>query len=93
MMPEWHHLDSSSTMSGQQESVKKKTLKSSSRSFLFSTGLADDIFRCFFFLGALRVKYLTQMHAPGGHYMRENAFVRDRTYVRTRVMLYASTPH
>ena len=39
MMPEWNHLDSSSTMSEQQESVKKKTLKSSSRSFLFSTGL------------------------------------------------------
>ena len=39
MMPEWHHLNSLSTMSEQQESVKKKTLKSSSRSFLFSTGL------------------------------------------------------
>ena len=39
MMPEWHHLDSSSTMSEQQESAKKKTLKSSSRSFWFSTGL------------------------------------------------------
>ena len=39
MMPEWHHLDSSSIMSEQQESMKKKTLKSSSRSFLFSTGL------------------------------------------------------
>ena len=39
MMPEWHQLDSSSTMSEQQESVKKKTLKSSSRSSLFSTGL------------------------------------------------------
>ena len=39
MMPEWHQLDSSCTMSEQQESVKKKTLKSSSRSFLFSTGL------------------------------------------------------
>ena len=39
MMPEWHQLDLSSTMSEQQESAKKKTLKSSSRSFLFSTGL------------------------------------------------------
>ena len=39
MMPEWHQLDSSSTMSEQQESAKKKTLKSSSRSFWFSTGL------------------------------------------------------
>ena len=39
MMPEWHQFDSSSTMSEQQESAKKKTLKSSSRSFWFSTGL------------------------------------------------------
>ena len=39
MMPEWHQLDSSSTMSEQQESARKKTLKSSSRSFWFSTGL------------------------------------------------------
>ena len=39
MMPEWHQLDSSCTMSEQQESTKKKTLKSSSRLFLFSTGL------------------------------------------------------
>ena len=39
MMPEWHQLDSSSTMTEQQESTKRKTLKSSSRSFLFSTGL------------------------------------------------------
>ena len=39
MMPEWHQLDSSSTMPQQQESIKKKTLKSSSRSFWFSTGL------------------------------------------------------
>ena len=39
MMPEWHQLDSSSTMPTQQESTKKKTLKSSSRSFWFSTGL------------------------------------------------------
>ena len=38
-MPEWHQLDSSSTMPQQQESTKKKTLKSSSRSFWFSTGL------------------------------------------------------
>ena len=43
MMPEWHQLDSSSTLSEQQESVKKKTLKSSSRSFLFSTGLSLKI--------------------------------------------------
>ena len=41
MMPEWHQLDSSSTMPQQQESTKKKTLKSSSRSFSFSTGLID----------------------------------------------------
>ena len=40
-MPEWHQLDSSSTMSKQQESAKKKTLKSSSRSFWFSTGLVS----------------------------------------------------
>ena len=39
MMPEWHQLDSSSTIPQQQESTKKKTLKSSSRSFWFSTGL------------------------------------------------------
>ena len=39
MMPEWHHLDLSITMPQQQESTKKKTLKSSSRSFWFSTGL------------------------------------------------------
>ena len=39
MMPEWHQLDSSSTMSEQKESTKRKTLKSSSRSFWFSTGL------------------------------------------------------
>ena len=39
MMPEWHQLDPSCTMSEQQESVKKKTLKSSSRSFLFFTRL------------------------------------------------------
>ena len=38
-MPEWHHLDSSTSMSEQQESAKKKTLKSSSRLFWFSTGL------------------------------------------------------
>ena len=39
MMPEWHQLDSSSTMPQQQESTKKITLKSSSRSPWFSTGL------------------------------------------------------
>ena len=39
MMPEWHQLDSSITMPQQQEPTKKKTLKSSSRSFWFSTGL------------------------------------------------------
>ena len=39
MMKEWHQLDSSITMPQQQESTKKKTLKSSSRSFCFSTGL------------------------------------------------------
>ena len=39
MMPEWHQLDSSITMPQQQESSKKKTLKSSSRSFWFSTRL------------------------------------------------------
>ena len=43
MMPEWHQLDSSSTMPQQQESTKKKTLKSSSRSFWFSTGLMSAI--------------------------------------------------
>ena len=39
MMPEWHQLDSSITTPQQQESTKKETLKSSSRSFWFSTGL------------------------------------------------------
>ena len=39
MKPEWHQLDSSSTMPQQQESTKKKTLKSSSRSLSFSNGL------------------------------------------------------
>ena len=39
MMPEWHQLDSSSTMPQQQESTKKKTLKSSSKSFWFFAGL------------------------------------------------------
>ena len=39
MMPEWHQLESSSSMPQQLESTKKKTLKSSSRSFWFSTGL------------------------------------------------------
>ena len=53
MMPEWHQLDSSCTMSEQQESVKKKTLKSSSRSFLFSTGL----FKCFINCQARCVTY------------------------------------
>ena len=41
MMPEWHQLDSSKTMPQQQESTKKKTLKSSSRSFRFPTGLVQ----------------------------------------------------
>ena len=44
-MPEWHQLDSSSTMPQQQESIKKKTLKSSSRSFWFSTGLYSKFYR------------------------------------------------
>ena len=39
MMPEWHQLEPSSTIPQQQESTRKKTLKSSSRSFWFSTGL------------------------------------------------------
>ena len=44
MMPEWHKLDSSSTMPQQQESTKKKnTLKSSSRSFWFSIGLKINL--------------------------------------------------
>ena len=38
-MPEWHQLDSSSTMPQQQEATKKKSLKSNSRSSWFSTGL------------------------------------------------------
>ena len=45
-MPEWHQLDSSSTMSEQQESAKKKTLISSSRSFWFSTGLMPTFTLC-----------------------------------------------
>ena len=43
MMPEWHQLNSSRTMPTQQESTKKKTLKSSARSFWFSTGLYQSI--------------------------------------------------
>ena len=47
-------MDSSSTRPEQQESTKKKTLKSSSRSFLFSTGLQGDTsfvgLLCFFCL-------------------------------------------
>jgi len=39
MMPEWHQLDSPRTLPKQQKSTKKKTLKSSSRSFWFSAGL------------------------------------------------------
>ena len=45
MMPEWHQLDSSSIMLQQQESTKKKTLKSSSRSFWFSTGLVCTLIK------------------------------------------------
>ena len=44
-MPEWHQLDSSSIMPQQQESTKKKTLKSSSRSFWFSTGLVCTLIK------------------------------------------------
>ena len=44
MMPGWHQLDSYNTLPEQQESTKKKTLKSSSRSFGFSTGLLDSIY-------------------------------------------------
>ena len=57
MMPEWHQLDSSSTMPEQQESTKKKTLKSSSRSFWFSTGL---LLLCFISMKNLELvqKYL-----------------------------------
>ena len=43
-MPEWHQLNSSSTMPTHQESTKKKTLKSSSRSFWFSTGLSVFVY-------------------------------------------------
>ena len=42
MIPEWHQLDSSSIMHEQQEQTKKKTLKSSSRLFWFSTGLGSQ---------------------------------------------------
>ena len=38
-MPEWHQVDSSSTMPEQQESAKKKSLKSSSWSIYFPTRL------------------------------------------------------
>ena len=48
MMPEWHQLDSSSTMPEQYESTKKKTLKSSSRSFRFSTGLLGYLLIIFY---------------------------------------------
>ena len=48
MMPEWHQLDSSSPMPQQQESTKKKTLKSSSRSFWFSTGLLIELKNVFY---------------------------------------------
>ena len=54
MMPEWHQLDSSSTMPQQQESTKKKTLKSSSRSSWFSTGLYSPLDR-----SVLLTKFLT----------------------------------
>ena len=44
MMPKWHQLDSSTTIPTQQDSTKKKkTLKSSSRSFWFSTGLCHGV--------------------------------------------------
>ena len=48
MMPEWNQLDLSSAMPQQQESTKKKTLKSSSRSFWFSTGLQRRLGVLFF---------------------------------------------
>ena len=49
-MPEWHQFDSSTTMSEQQESAKKKTLKSSSRLFWFSTGLVRLHLDCIYLL-------------------------------------------
>ena len=42
MMTVWHQLDSSRTMPEQQKSTKIKTLKPSSMSFWFSTGLLSD---------------------------------------------------
>ena len=74
-MPEWHQLDSSSTMVEQQESAKKKTLKSSSRSFWFSTGLIVFGFCFFIHLSFLICNNLTKffLHSLGVKYY--NCFV------------------
>ena len=67
-MPEWHQLDSSSTMPQQQESTKKKTLKSSSRLFWFSTGLIYVSLSCFDYLTtkafilSVNLRQFVQMH-------------------------------
>ena len=68
MMPEWHQLDSSTTMSEQQESAKKKTLKSSSRLFWFSTGLAAGINH---FITSELIRYINRSDSYNvaiGHY-------------------------
>ena len=79
MMPEWHQLDSSSTMPQQQESIKKKTLKSSSRSFWFSSGLnlfiSQNLLLSDFFL------YFIMMFAyddPGGWDVGQGGGMWDR---------------
>ena len=80
MMPEWHQLDSSSTMPQQQESTKKKTLKSSSRSFWFSTGLSVNSIARFlkFTLKYSRMKVLSHWYT---RWMR-------LIYMRVKVKLF-----
>ena len=68
MMPEWHQLDSSCTMSEQQESMKKKTLKSSSRSFLFSTGLLARFQIKLMFLPILMNANVQMTHMKSKHF-------------------------
>ena len=57
MMPEWHQLDSSSAMPEQQESTKKKTLKSSSRSYWFLPDYHDHII----------IRFLINLQVQGHH--------------------------
>ena len=70
-MPEWHQLDSSSTKPQQQESTKKKTLKSSSRSFWFSTGLYLYSKVCDYFLCSTRAQKVSPGHDGVGEKREE----------------------